>query len=50
MNIFDPSNCEGCQQRKEALKTMLSDHKFWMGVVVGAVGVYVYHMYKGKTG
>ena len=42
------SDCEGCQKRKEALVNMLTDHKFWIGVVVGVVGVYGYKKWVAK--
>lgn len=40
------NNCSGCQQRKEYVTTMLRSHTFWIGVVVGAGGVYVWHRFK----
>ena len=43
------SNCSGCQARKEKVKEMLTDHKFWMGVVVGVAGVYVYKKFSAKA-
>jgi hypothetical protein len=27
---------------------MLSDSRFWMGVAVGVVGVYVWHVYQAR--
>lgn len=42
------SGCQGCKQRKEKLTSMLSSHHFWIGVVVGVGGVYVYHRVTGK--
>ena len=26
---------------------MLTDHRFWAGIIVGVVGVYAYHRWKG---
>lgn len=42
------SNCSGCNQRKEYIKTMLSNKHFWVGVVAGVGVTYVWHMYAAK--
>lgn len=47
MNFGNLKNCEGCKQRKEAIQKMLTDHKFWLGIVVGAGGFYLYKRMKG---
>lgn len=45
--IDDLKNCESCSQRKEALIAMLTGKHFWVGVIVGAGGVYIYKRMKG---
>jgi hypothetical protein len=41
-------NCQGCQKRKEYLQTMLTDSRFWVGVLVGFGGTWAYHKYLKK--
>lgn len=40
--------CQGCQQRKEYITTMLGDGRFWFGVVIGVGGCWAYHKYVKK--
>ena len=48
MNPLNTDDCKGCQKRKEYLVTMLTDHRFWLGIIVGVGGTYVYHKYAAK--
>jgi hypothetical protein len=41
-------NCEGCAKRKEYLQTMLTDSRFWVGVLIGVGGTWAYHKYVKK--
>lgn len=38
--------CESCNQRKVFLTDMLTSHTFWIGIAVGAIGVYAWHKYQ----
>lgn len=42
------SDCEGCEKRKEALKKMLGDHRFWLGIAVGVGGCWAYRKFVKK--
>lgn len=43
------NNCQGCQQRKEYLQTMLTDSRFWVGIVVGAGGFWAFQKFVKRT-